>query len=106
MVPYSRQNIVSSNPQRLPLSSPLQFPDIPLTSVCPRDLAPADCPNRLQGMAYDLDQPRSLQYNFTVEQQMPLGMGLAVSYVGFRGIHLWTLRAGYIIPTIALNNTL
>src|SRR5436309_1865 len=98
MVPYSRQNIVSSNLQRLPLSIPLQFPDIPITSVCARDLAPADCPNRLQTMAYDLDQPRSLQYNLTLEQQMPLGIGLAVSYAGFRGIHLWQVREGNPIP--------
>src|SRR5437667_82074 len=63
MPPYSRQNIVSSNPQRLPLSIPLQFPDIPIASVCAKDLPPADCPNRLQTMAYDLDQPRSVQYN-------------------------------------------
>ncbi len=98
MPPYSRQNIVSSNPQRLPLSIPLQFPDIPLTSVCARDLPPADCPNRLQTMAYDLDQPRSAQYNLTVEQQMPLGIGLALSYVGFRGIHLWQVREGNPIP--------
>ncbi|HLB89229.1 MAG TPA: TonB-dependent receptor [Terriglobales bacterium] len=99
MPPYSRQNIVSSNPQRLPLSIPLQFPDIPIASVCASDLPPADCPNRLQTMAYDLDQPRSLQYNLTVEQQMPLGMGLAVSYVGFRGIHLWQVREGNPIPS-------
>jgi len=104
MVPYSRQNIVSSNTQRLPLSIPLQFPDIPITSVCARDLPPADCPNRLQTMAYDLDQPRSLQYNLTVEQQMPLGVGLAVSYVGFRGIHLWQVREGNPIPPTDIVN--
>src|SRR6266516_3258979 len=102
---YSRQNIVSSNPLRLPLSTPLQFPDIPLTSVCAKDLPPADCPNRLQTMAYDLDQPRSVQYNFTVEQQMPLGIGLAVSYVGFRGIHLWQVREGNPIPPTDIINS-
>ena len=105
MPPYSRQNIVSSNPLRLPLSIPLQFPDIPLTSVCAKDLPPADCPNRLQTMAYDLDQPRSVQYNFTVEQQMPLGIGLAVSYVGFRGIHLWQVREGNPIPPTDIINS-
>jgi len=104
MPPYSRQNIVSSNPQRLPLSIPLQFADIPIASVCASDLPPADCPNRLQTMAYDLDQPRSLQYNLTVEQQMPLGMGLAVSYVGFRGIHLWQVREGNPIPSTDIIN--
>src|SRR5438552_7154794 len=104
MPPYSRQNIVSSNAQRQLLPVPLQFPDTPLTSVCARDLPPADCANRLQTMAYDLDQPRSLQYNLTVDQQLPLGMGLAVSYVGFRGIHLWQVREGNPIPPTDIVN--
>src|SRR3989449_5592731 len=106
MPPYSRQNIVSSNLQHQPLPVPLQFPDPPLTSVCASDLPPADCANRLQTMAHDLDQPRSVQYNFTIEQQMPLGMGLAVSYVGFRGIHLWQVREGNpISPTDIVNGS-
>jgi len=104
MPPYSRQNIVSSNLQHQPLPVPLQFPDTPLTSVCARGLPPADCANRLQTMAYDLDQPRSLQYNLTVDQQLPMGMGLAVSYVGFRGIHLWQVREGNPIPPTDIVN--
>src|SRR5438046_10298347 len=55
-------------------------------------------------MAYDLDQARSLQYNLTVEQQMPRGVGLAVSYVGFRGIHLWQVREGNPIPPTDIIN--
>jgi hypothetical protein len=104
MTPFSRQNVVSSNPQRLVLPVPLKFPDTPLTSLCAQDLPPADCPNRLQTMAYDLDQPRSVQYNLTIEQQMPLGAGLAVSYVGFRGIHLWQVREGNPIPPTDIVN--
>src|SRR5437867_3584972 len=104
MPPYSRQNIVSSNAQGQLLPVPLQFPDTPLTSVCATNLPPADCANRLQTMAYDLDQPRSLQYNLTVDQQLPMGMGLAVSYVGFRGIHLWQVREGNPIPPTDIVN--
>jgi len=104
MTPYARQNIISSNPLRQLLPVPLQFPDTPLTSVCASDLPPANCSNRLQTMAYDLDQPRSLQYNLTVEQQMPRGVGLAVSYVGFRGIHLWQVREGNPIPPTDIIN--
>jgi hypothetical protein len=40
-------------------------------------------------MDYNIKQPYALEYNLTVEQQLPGGMGLAVSYVGFRGIHLF-----------------
>jgi hypothetical protein len=36
----------------------------------------------------------SLQYNLTVEQQLPGGVGLSVSYVGNRGINLLTLVEG------------
>jgi len=104
MPPYSRQNIVSSNPQGLRLPVPLQFPDIPIASVCAKDLPPANCSNRLQTMAYNVGQPRSVQYNFTVEQQMPLGIGLATSYVGFRGIHLWQVREGNPIPPTDIIN--
>jgi outer membrane receptor protein involved in Fe transport len=104
MPPYSQQNIVPSNPQRLQFSIPLQFPNA--SSLCAKDLTPANCPNRVQTMAYDLDQPRSLQYNFTVDQQMPLGMGLSLSYVGLRGIHLWQVREGNpILPTDIINGS-
>jgi hypothetical protein len=79
--PYSTQSSVNSNPTGRLLTLPLTF-------------GPADLGNRLQSMAYNLNQPYSLKYNFTVEQQMPFGMGLAVSYVGLRGIHLWQVKEG------------
>src|SRR5207253_464860 len=37
-------------------------------------------------------------------KQLPLGMGLAVSYVGFRGIHLWQVREGNPIPATDIIN--
>jgi hypothetical protein len=87
MPPYSSQSSVISNPTRQVLSLPLTF-------------GAGDLANRLQSLDYNLHQPHSLQYNFTVEQQMPFGTGLAVSYVGFRGLHLWQVREGNpILPT-------
>jgi hypothetical protein len=52
----------------------------------------------LQGNDYNMKQPYSLQYNLTVEQQLPFAMGLSVSYVGYRGIHLITGEEGN--PTV------
>ncbi|OFW29148.1 MAG: hypothetical protein A3J28_08210 [Acidobacteria bacterium RIFCSPLOWO2_12_FULL_60_22] len=97
MPPYSRQLAVSSNPTRQLISLPFPFPDTSLTSLCnpntPTGTA-VTCTNRLQTMAYDVDNPRSLQYNFTIEQQIPFGIGLSVSYVGNRGLHLWQVKEG------------
>ncbi len=44
----------------------------------------------LQMVDYNMRPPHSLQYNLTVEQQLPFSMGLSVSYVGNRGINLYT----------------
>src|SRR6202043_289925 len=44
-------------------------------------------------------QPHDLQFNLTVEQQLPFGIGLSVSYVGNRGIDLWDgLEGNPVIP--------
>ena len=42
-----------------------------------------------QGLDYDSKQPYNMQYNITVEQQLPSSIGVSVSYVGMRGIHLF-----------------
>jgi hypothetical protein len=94
MPPYSSQSSVVSNPSRSVLSLPLTF-------------GPGDQANRLQSMDYNLTQPRSLQYNFTVEQQMPFGTALAISYVGYRGMHLWQVSEGNPFrPTDIVNGSL
>jgi len=54
----------------------------------------------LQADDYQNKQPHSLQYNLTVEQQLPFGIGLSVAYVGTRGINLYTVVQGDpVIPT-------
>jgi hypothetical protein len=41
---------------------------------------------------YRAGQPQLLQYNLTVERQFPGNFALSVSYVGTRGMHLWTAQ--------------
>jgi hypothetical protein len=50
--------------------------------------------NSLHTVNYNAKQPYVLSYNMTLEQQLPFNMGLAVSYVGSRGVHLWQSREG------------
>jgi len=58
----------------------------------------------LSTMNYYIKQPYVMQYNFTVEQQLPGQFGLTVSYVGSRGIHLLTATEGNpILPTAFVN---
>jgi len=100
MPPYSRTNSVTSNPTNAVLPPlPLVFPSTDPNYNCFTAGVPAiSCTNRLQTMEYNVQQPSSLQYNLTVEQRLPGQMALAVSYVGYRGIHLWQVREGNPIP--------
>jgi len=41
-------------------------------------------------LQYDVHQPYMMQWNLSIDQQLPGGIGLTVSYVGTRGEHLWT----------------
>jgi outer membrane receptor protein involved in Fe transport len=38
---------------------------------------------------YNVSQPYLMQWNLTIDQQLPAGVGLTVSYVGTRGLHIW-----------------
>jgi len=38
---------------------------------------------------HDIRQPYLMQWNLSVDQQLPGNVGLSVSYVGTRGLHLW-----------------
>src|SRR5258708_17204717 len=43
---------------------------------------------------YNVKQPYLMQWNLTVDHQLPGGVGLTVSYVGTRGVHLWGQSEG------------
>ncbi len=54
-----------------------------------------------QGIDYNVYQPHLMQYNLTVERQLPANLLLSISYAGSRGVHLWTVEEGNPkIPTI------
>jgi hypothetical protein len=38
---------------------------------------------------YNIHQPYLMQWNLSVDQQLPGGIGLTISYVGTRGVHIW-----------------
>ena len=81
MPPYSVQFQVTSNPNNLVLPIPFTYTGVAQASVA-----------GLQTLDYNTKNPYSYQYNFTVEQQLPKGIGLAVSYVGLQGRNLWATR--------------
>ncbi len=67
---------------------------LPLSCVSPCVGAIQKLPNvavgkSLQNANYNAKSPHSLQFNLTVDQQLPKNIGLSVSYVGTRGIDLW-----------------
>jgi hypothetical protein len=43
----------------------------------------------IQTVQYYDKMPYSLQYNLSVEQQLPFGIGLSIAYAGYQGRHLW-----------------
>jgi len=53
-----------------------------------------------QFIDYNFKSPYMIQYNASVQQQLPWNMGLSIGYVGNRGVHLSTVReSNPIIPT-------
>ena len=53
-------------------------------------LASIPLPTRSRPSTHNLGTPHLFQYNLTIEQQLPGSIGLSVSYVNTRGIHLFT----------------
>ena len=72
---------------RLAALSPVQ---IPLTQVVLSQ--PADLTSTPQFVDYNAKSPYMIQYNLSVEQQLPFDMGHTVAYVANRGVHLFTIR--------------
>ena len=49
---------------------------------------------------YHAKQPYSMQYNLSVERELPGGLALTLAYVGSRGVHLWALHdANPVVPS-------
>ena len=56
--------------------------------------------NTLHTVLYNVGQPHMLQYNLTVEQQLPASIGLSISYVGTRGMELFNeIEANPYVPS-------
>jgi hypothetical protein len=74
------------------------------TFTFPLTFPPSVSGRALQMADYNQKSPRSLQYNLTVEQQLPLGLAISVAYVGNRGIHLMTDEDGNSAAPAGYNN--
>ena len=65
----------------------------PLTAVA-LTFPPGVLGKTLMGLDYRLQQPHMLQYNLTVERQLPGEMAVTVAYAGSRGMHLMQVKEG------------
>jgi hypothetical protein len=76
---------------------------LPLVDVNenPIDFTTAQLGKSLQMNNPNMRNPHSLQYNLTVEQQLPGGIGLSISYVGNRGINLYSIGEGNPVVPVA-----
>lgn len=62
---------------------------------------PAGTVRAVRPTDYYMQQPRLLQYNLTVERQLPGSMALTLSYVRTRGLHIMYITEGNpIVPAI------
>ncbi len=53
---------------------------------------------------HDIRQPYLMQWNLSIDRQLPGNVGLTVSYVGTRGVHLWGQGdANPCVPTAIVN---
>lgn len=73
----------------------------PATLTLPLYFPPSAAGRSLRTVDYNIPQPHMLQYNFTVERQLPSNMALTVAYAGSRGINLIrTVEGNPTIPEI------
>jgi len=88
-------------------AAPFTIPFVDASGNLTADFTAAQFGHALQMNDPNLKNPHSLQYNLTVEQQLPGGLGLSVSYVGNRGINLFALIEGNpVVPTNLVNGQL
>lgn len=79
--------------------------------ILPLDLNPlaaVPCPPcggvTLSTTTYFIQQPANYQWSLTVERQLPADLALGISYVGSRGVHLWSDPEGnQALPTSFVN---
>jgi len=87
--PSSFQTFLFGLSPSIPICLPLDT-CYPVASQGPYPFAGAT----LSTMNYHSKQPSIAQYNLTLERELPRHLALSASYVGSRGIHLWTLMEG------------
>ena len=76
----------------------------PGSLVLPLTFTAAELGTSFQTVNYYARAPYSVEYNLSVDRQLPFGMGLTVSYLGLHGVHLWTRGEGNpVIPTSITN---
>ena len=62
--------------------------------MLPLSFPPAAAGKTLKAIDYSLQQPHMLQYNLTLQRQLPWGIAATVAYAGSRGINLITETEG------------
>ena len=83
--PYSSQSAVTSAGFTPSTLLPVRLPFV---------YTPANIGNTLRLLDYNLDQPHMLQYNLSVERQLPWNTALTVAYAGSRGMNLFQVGDG------------
>ena len=76
------------------------LPALPLFS----NLTTPPVANTRQTINYNAGEPHLMQYNLTIERQLPGDMGLSVSYAGSRGYELWVEDEANPIVPLSITN--
>jgi hypothetical protein len=79
----------ANNPTGALYSNPAAFVALFNPPTPAQAAAGAQASLRMSGPAYAIQQPYLMQWNLTVDRQLPGNMGLSVGYIGTRGVHLW-----------------
>jgi hypothetical protein len=88
-----------------PISSQSSFvPAATATLVLPFAYPAGSVGTSLHTNQYYLHQPRLLQWNMSIQQQLSPSVVFTVSYVGTRGIHLWNGQEGNPCMPTAITN--